>query len=52
MDRTFVRNLFEARALLVGEWASETHRPLDAVNVALFVLHTLLAIFRMNPALS
>ena len=45
MDRTLVRNLFKAGALLFGEWASETDGALDAVNEALFVLLALLAIF-------
>jgi hypothetical protein len=38
--------------LLFSEWASESHRALDAVNVAILVLHTLRAILRMDPVLS
>src|SRR5215203_4281181 len=52
MDRTLVRDLLQSRALLFGEWTSETHRTLDAMNVAVLVLHTLLAILRIDPVLS
>ena len=31
---TLVGDLLETRALIVGEWAGETHRALDAMHVA------------------
>ena len=51
MYRTLVRDLLEAGALFVGEWAGESDCAFDAVNEAVFILSTLLAILGVDAAL-
>ena len=47
-----MRDLLQPRVLFVAEWSSETHGELDAMNVAFYLLQTLLTILSVNAMLA